>query len=155
MTTPIVPVMTSLLVCLREQMDGSVGGVPEWLSLVPARTVPQDFCGEGCSMGFVRLDSAYPSQAFPLQDSVPRKCEGPWAVRLEVGIFRCLPIEAPSVEEATTAAVIQIDDAERIRAAIACCEPISRRSYLIGPYLPSGPTGGCGGGSWTVTAQVM
>ena len=153
MTKPIVPIMTSLLVCLRDNLAGSVGGPVSWLSLVPARTVPQDYCSEGCSMGFVRLDSMFPSKAFPLADQTATKCDGPWAARLEVGVFRCLPVEAPSVEESTTATVTQIDDAERIRAAIACCD--AYRNYLVNTYVPAGPNGGCGGGSWFVTVQVM
>lgn len=155
MTAPVLPILTGLLASLRDKLEDSAGGLPEWLSLVPARTVPQDYCGEGCAMGFVRLDSVYPSTTFPLADQGALKCVGPWAARIEVGVFRCLPIEAPTVEEATVATAVQLDDMERIRAAVACATVLAKRNWLMGPYTPAGPNGGCGGGSWTVTAQVM
>lgn len=155
MTAPILPVMTGLLTSLRTQMDEAVGGVPAWMSLVPANTVPMDYCGDDCGMGFVRLVTVFPSTAFPLADQNASKCASSWGVRAEVGVYRCLPVEAPTEEESATASIIQFDDMERIRAAITCAEVLRPRLWLLGPYTPAGPNGGCGGGSWQVTFQIM
>lgn len=159
--TAVFPILTMLASCLCEQVEATIGGLPCFCGVVPGRFLPMDFCdcfGSGCGMAFVRLDSVVPSVAFPNASPTP-SCSDPLAVRIEVGVHRCLPGmneagEPPDVAAQDEAVAIQMADMMAIRRAIKCCWQSSSKDYLLGPYTPSGPDGNCGGGSWIVTARV-
>lgn len=157
---PIYPLLTALADCLCVELDTSPGGPPCFCGVVPAALVAMDFCdcgGTACGMGWVRLDTLYPSRRFadPTTDA---RCGDPLALRVQVGVTRCLPgMDAagnpPGVVEQSEAVRVQTGDLLAARRAIECCW--SDRTVLLGAYIPVGPQGDCGGGFWTATVQVL
>lgn len=128
--------------------------------VVPGAQVSLDFCGDDCSgMAWVRLDRMYPSgTSFPIQDSVRRPGPVLFAQMFEIGLVRGLPVpdngEAPDAAAQDGVAQSQLADMRALAAVV--CDYFESRDipYLFGLYTPYGPAGGCGGGYWTVTAQV-
>lgn len=158
----IAPLLYTMAECLCEQLAGTPGGAPCFCGVMPAALVPMDFCdcatANRCGMGYVRLDSLYPSRVFANPD-IDARCGSPLAARIAVGVTRCLPdMDArgnpPGVDQQTEAVRYQMADMMAARRAIACClDPATK--YVLGAYTPVGPAGGCGGGQWLVTVQVI
>jgi hypothetical protein len=160
--TKVAPIMYALADCLCEQLASTPGGSPCFCGVMPASLVPMDFCDcqteRACGMAWVRLDALYPSVQFPVQD-LEALCGSPLAARLAVGVTRCLPTidergNPPDVAAQTMAVQVQMADMMAARRAIACCAAEYTR-MILGLYTPIGPAGGCGGGFWTATFQVM
>src|SRR5262245_53326757 len=161
--TLVWPLMTELLECLCTEVGQTPGGAPCFCGLVPGAFNVMDYCdctGTGCGMAFVRLDRMYPSRSLPVQSNDFRSCNDPLAVRLETGVFRCLPGmnergEPPTVDEQNQAVWIQMCDRQAMYRAIVCCVGIPRaRPAILDAYRPQGPLGNCGGGVWAVTIQL-
>lgn len=159
--TLVLPLLSSMVDCLCEELAASYGPDPCFCGLVPAALVAMDFCdcgGISCGMAWVRLDSIYPSRRFADQTTDAR-CGDPLAVRINVGVTRCLPGpdargNPPDAVAQAEAVAVQMADMAAMRRAVACCLPQSTK-YVLGTYQPLGPSGNCGGGVWTVTVQVM
>ena len=160
-------IMDDLRTCACAALENSLGGKPGCAcTLTPGLLAPADWCscsgrGEGCGMAWVRLDRLYPSgQRFPAQDpDTKTSCTSVLAAVLEVGVYRCQPAPgpqgvAPSPAEQTQAALIQSSDAMALHRAITCCDAITSRPNVLGLYTPR-DGGGCGGGAWAVTVQLM
>lgn len=159
--TQVAPILYALVDCLETELDATPGGPPCFVGVVPGANVAMDFCdcdASGCGMGYVRLDTVYPSTQFPIQDTTAR-CTAPLAARVAVGVTRCLPTmddsgNAPTVLQQAQAVQNQMADMMAARRAIACClDPAV--PYMLGAYTPVGPYADCGGGFWLVTFQVM
>jgi len=159
--TVIWPVMVSLAECLCTQITSS--GLPEpcFCGVLPGNDVAYDYC-DGCEDGtcgqaWVRMAEAFPARVFPVPDSDRGNCATALAVELVVGIVRCAPMpdehgDPPTMEAQFDTAQLVVADMMAMRRAIMCCTQAYRgRDYLLGPYLPIGPEGGCVGGAWTVT----
>lgn len=135
-------------------------GLPDlcFCGVVPGAQVALDYCGDGCGgMAWVRLDRMYPSAvSFPLQDT--NRWPGPvlFAQVFEIGLVRGITLpdnaEPPTAADQDEFAAGQLADMRALSDVI--CSYFGDTPYLFGPYQPYGPTGGCVGGYWTVTAQV-
>lgn len=167
MDTLLGPLMDDLRACLCTALTDTMGGdVSCYCTLMPGQNAPADGCNCGgrdakCGTAWVRLDRLYPSgERFPSPDgSTKAGCSGVLAAVLEAGVYRCQAVtgprgDAPPAAARTQDALIQADDAMAIAAAILCCTAITSRPYVLGTYLPR-DGGGCGGGAWTVTVQLI
>lgn len=167
MDSILSPIMDDLRACACDALAGTLGGKPGCAcTLMPGTLAPADWCscnssGQGCGMAWVRLDRLFPSgERFPSPDATTKtSCTSVLAAVLEVGVYRCQPVTGPggvppSVADQTQAALIQADDAMAIHRAITCCRAVTSRPNVLGVYTPR-DGGGCGGGAWTVTVQLV
>lgn len=132
---------------------------------VPGGNVTHDWCWSGCGMVYVRVDSIYPSQAFPTSDTAPAACAMPLAVRFHVGVHRCIATmtesgEPPDPAEQSADALQLLDDADTLRCAIHAAQVgnpdrIPRKQSMLGAWTPQGPLGDCAGGFWPWTVRVI
>lgn len=159
----LTPILDALRVCLCSRLEDKTEGSGCFCGIYPGATTNADWCSckgnGGCGMGWVRLDRVYPSQArFPSPDSAPAACTTVLAAVIEVGTYRCQPVpdRNGNMDPAavTQAALTQVEDMWAMVEAIKCCEPIAKRPHHLGTYLPR-DGGGCGGGSWQVTVQLV
>lgn len=130
----------------------------------PGETMIQDWCGGGCAMAFVRVDTmGVSTQEYPSPDAAPTGRFGPLAVRFHVGIARCVAViddhgNAPDPDTQTEEAVLFLQDASRLRRAIICClrdtPTIGSKTTLLGSWTPMGPDGDCAGGLWPLTVRA-
>lgn len=155
--TLVWPVASDLLDCLCAQVPDVCS-----CSLLPGSLAVMDFCScndQGrCGQAFVRVDSVFPSNAFPSQVTTTVPCATLWAARFHVGVFRCIPTlhdngDPPDAVEQTEATRLQLADMAAILRAIDCCPAMLTRKALVGVYTPLSAAD-CGGGYWTVTVQV-
>jgi len=154
--------MVKLAGCLQDEIVASGLPQPCFIGVVEgdSAALDCDSCGGGaCGAAWVRLSSAFPSQSFPIQDSVAT-CATRLAFVLEVGITRCFSPFAdeygrqPSIEDHMNATRLQMADMSAMRRAIACClgdEEYEDIDYILGQYTPVPFMGGCGGGTWELT----
>lgn len=180
-TTPIPPVpveydpmvgplMDDLLACVADRLAVTPSGAVSTVFLAPGELAAADYCGAVArggrcsSQAWVRLVRVYPSNDFPIQDSVPRGgCPPLWAAELEVGVLRCVPVAAtdrtgakgapPSPVDQTNATLGQLADMRALVLATQCCAAMSPRTTLLGAYQPL-TSGDCGGGTLNVTTAV-
>jgi len=61
--------------------------------------------------------------------------------------------ELPDPADITAAALGLIADQYALYSAIKCCET-SLRTLVIDRWTPSGPSGGCVAGAWTIYAGI-
>jgi hypothetical protein len=152
--------MVALAECLCQQITAD--GLPDvcFCGVLPGADVAFDYCAPcdevgHCGQAWVRLVEMFPSKVFPVPDA-EGNCSSLLAFQLAVGIVRCAPVPdddgtPPSMEDQFDTTGLVMADAMAIRRAILCCATANRnRDYLLGPYLPVGPEGGCVGGAWTV-----
>lgn len=113
-----------------------------------------DCAEDACGQAWVRLVNAYPAQAIGQQDVDPGNCNKTVGYDLEVGLYRCFPIEenggSVTDEEMAEAVDRQIKDMELMRKAIVCCDALPTKEYVLGAYAPYGPLGGLVGGTWSL-----
>jgi hypothetical protein len=157
-STRLAKVIADLTDCVCELLATKGGGATCWCGYVPGIEVSWDGCGEcdrgGCGMGYVSVQSVFPSSALPAPD-FGTTCEGPLAAQLVVGALRCIPIgddEVPDAKDMMEAGLAIIADMGALHEAIACC--MGDREYVVGQYDSLGPEGGCAGGQWTVTVAL-
>lgn len=155
-------VMDGLLICLCAKLDDTMGGAPCFCGLVGGRAAVADHCGcddRQCGMAWVRLDSLYGYEGSVTTPARTPTCVTPLAARIELGVYRCIPTTAadgtpPGVVEQTQQALGQVADAGALVSAIACCDAVTRRTYVLGSYQPRSD-GDCGGGVWPVTVALQ
>lgn len=140
----------------RFDVDASVRVVA-----APGRTATSDWCWAGCSTVYVRLDTAFPSTAFPTPAAAAETCAARLAARFHVGVYRCVAGldsqgNPPSAADQTADAFAIMDDAERLRCAItAAVRPVvGARNMILGSWTPDGVDGDCAGGYWPVTLRL-
>ena len=133
---------------------------------MPGQTPSADWCsGDSCWTVYARLDTMVPATRFPLPDQAPVDFVAPRAVRWHLGTFMCVAgivadgedFELPSPEDQTADTVAVLDTAERLRCAVdrmISSRPYSRKTSLLGGWVPTGPAGGCAGGYWPLTVAV-
>jgi hypothetical protein len=143
--------LAALKECLCEEIARS-GRPVCFCAVVPGSQAILEYASGG--QAWVRLASAFPSNAFPSPAGTESKCYTPLAWQVEVGIARCVPVESPTEEDQSFAAEIQVADMELMRRAIACCMGAEDDySYVLGTYQPSGPTGDIVAGVWSLLVQ--
>lgn len=155
----VYPAMLRLAACLCAEIKDS--GLPEpcFCGIVEGTSADLDCgsCEDGCGAAWVRL-----AQAFPSTDGISptqlATCSTQLVFQLEVGITRCFsPFSddsgnAQGIAEHLDATRTQLADMAAIRRAIACCFGTDS-DYNLGVYTPIAFTGGCGGGSWSLTVS--
>jgi len=161
--TKVWPLLMQMVDCLCAELAASPGGTPCYCGVVPGQVPSMDFCdcldASACGMGWVRLDTAYPSTVFPQQQTAARNCRTPLALSIQVGVTRCVPgLDAagnpPDAVEQAEAVRIQMGDMLAARRAIVCCLG-DHPAHMLGRYTPLGPLGNCAGGFWVASVQVM
>lgn len=163
----VLPIAQAFVDCLCVEIDASPGGMPCFCGLLPGANVALDCdCDAGgrCGTAWVRIDQVFPSARFPVPLLDANNCAVGLAVRLQVGVVRCTPVGEPdglppSVEAQAEAVRVQLGDLSAARRAIQCCvqdhPAVKHRKVMLGQWTPVGPAGGCAGGIWSVTVQVI
>ena len=147
------------LAALAEGTLESAGRGVCWAGVWPGAEVAWEFCdecgGEHCGMLYVRLASMFPSTVFPEQDTMSASCSTERALAVEVGVLRCLPVEAdgtaPDGATLTAVSLSILDDAMALCQTIQGWAAANDQRYLLGAWEPLGPQGACAGGFWTFT----
>lgn len=156
---PITTALTDLTTCLCAQI--LTDGLPPVCacSQMPGDNVALDYagdCDDACGMAWVRLATSYPSTIIGQPAENPGNCSAAIGFEVEIGIIRCLSVgdgdTPPDLADLTAAAVLQQADLLAMWRAVACCR--NSRDWLIGSYVPYGPTGGLVGGTLPVAIQV-
>lgn len=132
------------------------------LAVQPGNALALDFveCGDDGSngMGWVMLQSAFPSNRLPQPVAGVITCSTDTALTAQVGIVRNMPIpdDGEPLDDATYLALAeaQMTEMEVMRAAIVCYYG-KDRDVVLGAYTPTGPQGGAVGGYWTCTVSLM
>lgn len=155
---------TELLSCLESVLSAydaeacrtfvAPGGSPAWDACCD--------CGTGEGMAWVQISQVFPTDNFPVQQTGAMRCAPTgYGVQLVVGILRCAATlddtgRAPSQERLTADAHKVQRDRAIVQEAIRCCyiDTADPGSYVIGPWTPLGPTGGCVGGQTTLSVVV-
>src|SRR5690606_35524537 len=135
----------------------------------PGAEVAWDDCTGG--QAWVRIVQEYPlGDRFPHPQNSASPCGGVggWAVVLELGVLRCMPLpdgqgSLPSCQAEQDTAERIADDKHTMREAVFCCDwrDTPRDAFaspedglIVGPWTPVGPEGGCVGGTMTVTVHA-
>lgn len=164
------PETTSPADALNEALVGFTGciaeSVPDICSYsltigddyMPFRPDEDDDCDDdaedgACSQMWVRVESIVPtsvSESFSGDD-----CTAELSINLEVGIMRCVTVEAdgeaPRATDMLLAAVQAMEDMNAMFCAAMSCEVWD--SISVGQWTPDGPLGGQYGGRWTFTVS--
>ena len=173
--TMIQPIAEDLLECFRTALLAEHG-----TTLMPTGTMPSEVCfrvGELASMdaslyqdlccsglAWVRVADIFSTSVdFPAPDTlvVWTGC-GPqaWGVVFELGVMRCAPTgdisTIPTCDEWTALQTNVMKDAKAMRAAFCCLfNQLDPGSVAVGSWAPLPTTGGCAGGTWQVTVQII
>lgn len=173
--TLIQPVAEDLLLCFRNALLAEHGPTE-----MPTGTMPSEVCarvGEVASMdasmfedlccsglAWVRVADIFSSATdFPTPDTLTvwSGC-GPraWGVVFELGVMRCAPTgdinTIPTCEEWTALQENVMKDAKAMRQAFCCIfRQFDAGSIALGSWVPLPTTGGCAGGTWQVTVQII
>lgn len=158
----LLPLAQSLLQCVN---DGLVAcGAPvARASLVPGSVAVADVCCEiedGEGQLWVAVQSITPE----LIDG-QMSCSWSYLAVMQVGVLRCsqawapegVPWDPPDAQTLDDEATRMSLDAAVVREAITCCWPVASNltngNWSIGAWTPSGPQGGCAGGTTTVEVR--
>lgn len=156
----LAKVTAALAECLCVALEASGAGKTCFCGVVGGESPAWDYCGEcsgdTCGMGYITVQSVFPSSAFPEEEAYA-KCSTPFAAAITVGALRCAPVmsengDLPSEEEMAEAFLATNADMGAILEAIQCCDAFD--DYALGSWTPLGPTGGCAGGEWTLTVAL-
>lgn len=154
----------ALLGAVTNRLDGY--DAPVCRSFVaPGASAPWDVCCE-CAAGegqaWVAIERVYPADPFPSQDSGAQRCHpAEYGVELVAGVLRC----AHTVDDRghpPDAGVVTGDadkvgfDRAVVREAILCdfAGDADPGTFRLGAWTPLGPSGGCVGGAWRLTAAA-
>lgn len=147
--------LADLLSCLCDAVENHGAGPVCWCGVQPGADVAWDFCGDcgdTCGMAYIKFVEAFPSAVFPVPDDGETGCRSPLAYSLEIGVLRCLPVgpdgEPLTTGEALDATLATVLDMEAVRRAVECC--FGGALVALQRWEPSGPSGGCVGGAWTL-----
>src|SRR5262245_8457634 len=117
--TVLYKVADTLLTCLCQELAVNPNP-PRYCCIRAGAEVTQDLgarVGDECceGLGYVKVNSIFPSTNFPLPDDEAYDCVRAWAIELEMGVFRCAPQGGTGLVpcEAWTATAQQLmDDAQ-------------------------------------------
>lgn len=174
--TMITPIANALLECFCDALLAEHG--PTYM--VDGGTRPGECCfrvGELASMdasvfedlccsglAWVRMADIFStSNDFPAPDtSVVLTGCGPmaWGVVFELGVMRCAPTgneySIPTCDDWMALQTNVAKDAKAMRDAFCCLfNQLDPGSVAIGSWAPLPTTGGCAGGTWQVTVQIV
>jgi len=156
--------LTLLAACLCTAIEDPDNGVPGvcFCGIVPGDSVPAEYAGDCntvCGIAWIRLVSAYPSNAVGVLKTEPGNCAFGLGMDVEMGILRCITIgdpdgTGPSPQELVDAAQLQIADALVMQQALFCCDGVPNKDVILGLYQSLGPEGGLVGGSYNMSMAV-
>lgn len=158
-------VLSDLLVdiaaCLCQTIKDSDRQDVCFCGIVPGGAAAATYAGN-CTgkngMAWVRLGPTYPSQSIGVADESVGNCSTGLGADIEVGIMRLIEVAEGTTnlrpETILRQSTDQHDDMLLIRQAIVCCDALDAKDYILGAYLPIGPSGGMVGGAWTVHIGV-
>lgn len=156
--TPVMTKLAALAECLCDQINASGLPTPCLCSVIPGAALPLDVgtCDDGNGIAYVRLVATYPSVSVGVADITPGNCDKGLGFDIELGLFRCFPMEAePSAAEVLLeAAVLQMADLDAMRRALNCCDWLPSKDFVVGQYQPFGPDGGVVGGFMPLSAWI-
>lgn len=161
--TKVAPLLYALMECLCEELSKTTAGAPCWCGVMPGLQVAADCaCNtrtNACGTGWVRLGLVFPTKVFPQQDRGADPCDALLAATIELGVVRCAPVfgakgAAPSVDAQLEAVHHQLSDMAALLRVWRCCPALAKRKVSLGAYSPSGPDGGCLGGTMTATVSL-
>lgn len=154
----------TLLACLESAFTGDAG-IPGQFCQRPGDQVAFLF-GEGvddCCTGlaWVRVQSIDPV-VDPVASEQPdyNPCYAPRRVTIEMGVARCNPSGVPTCEQWTQLAARMDLDATAMRRAACCARGALKTDdsavyeVLGGAWTPLESSGGCAGGSMTVSVWI-
>lgn len=155
------PLITDLVAAMVVEIADA--DLPDFcfVGVLPGAEVALDYCqecGKSCGMAWVRLA--------PIREEVPEfgggysTCASTFAVDVEMGMVRChqttdedgspMPmdyqLEKARAQMAEMAAMLRV---------LLCSPTAGRFDKIMRGYTPIGPSGGCVGGAWLATFQVM
>jgi hypothetical protein len=157
--------LTDLAACLCVTLED--WGLPPtcFCGVLPGQSVALDYfggceddsCGNG--MAWVRLAALYPAMVVGVPNQTPGNCDTTLGIDFEIGVVRCISAglddgEPVPVEELAASTYLQTQDALAMRAAMACCSPLTSKDYVLGAYTPYGPEGLVVGGTWTAVVVI-
>lgn len=153
--TAVYPLLIQVAAALEVEIRNSELPPTCFTGLLPGANVARDYCscgGAGCGMAWVRLVGLTPNDEAPRAASGRSNCGMPMDVIIEVGLERCAPMPGddgtlPTEREQFEAVRLQMADMAAMRRVLECGFPML--SVRVGGYLPSGPAGGCVGGTMT------
>lgn len=125
----------------------------------PLGGLAEDECCNG--LGFVRLSRIFPSNSVPTPLQAAVSCNLTWAMELEIGIWRCVPVGTaqapPSVQAWKDAQEDMFSDWTVMREVICCLmADLGKRNVFVGEFTPkSDPEGGCFGSSVTLMMDLF
>lgn len=156
----LAKVAAALSDCLCDALKRSGAGPTCFCGVVGGESPAWDYCGEcdgsTCGMGYIVVQSVFPTSVFPEEETYA-KCATQMAAVLTVGALRCAPTMSedgslPGEEEMLEAFLATNADMGAMLEAIQCCDAFD--DYALGSWTPLGPTGGCAGGEWTLTVAL-
>lgn len=157
--TPIQAVVEALAACLCEQLQDGPGLC--FCGVLPGANVPIDVSmGDDCGgMAYVRTTSLYPAVQVGIVDIQPSNCAIGDGFDLELGVWRPFPVmedgSSPAPDVQLEATRWQLWDAQAMRKALACCDWLSGKDFVVGQYVPQGPAGGTLGGIIPVSGILL
>lgn len=168
--TLILPAAERLLDCLETALPTQMvsAKIPAHISFRPGEIVSadasvyDDLCCEG--LAWVRIADIFSTSVdFPAPDtSVLVTGCGPmaWGVVLEMGIMRCAPTgdinTIPTSSEWNELQQDVMNDAAAMRHAMCCfIAAYDPSSVAIGSWEPLPTSGGCAGGLWKISLQLI
>lgn len=159
MANRVYDTLTNIAACLCAEVEEADGPDLCFCGVIPGDAVVAEYAGDcdsKCGMAWVRLITAYPSVAVGQQSLRLGNCGNQVGFEVEMGILRCIPMDEEPLEPEELAAATdqQITDMSTMRRAITCCDSLSSKDFILGPYAPSGPLGGLVGGTWTIYLTI-
>jgi hypothetical protein len=167
-----VPVVGMFMEAMREVFCDSdkppLGGAASFVEHRPGADVPLDrLWGDAreCEvMVFVNVIRIYRSNDFPGETEEIRPCGGERHAVIQLGVARCVSTmeedgSAPSTEVLEREALVGLDDADRLEAALCIAVKRAEHLGLINQSVwsgvePNGPAGGALAWTCTVTVQL-
>lgn len=129
-------------------------------------SVNEDLCCSG--LAWVRVADIFASSTdFPTPDTtlVVSGCGVPaWGIVFELGVLRCAPTgdtySIPTCDQWTALQQALFLDQAAMREAMCCLIELQnsrnlQQTVAIGSWNPLPTSGGCAGGTWQVTVQVI
>lgn len=118
-------------------------------------------CHEGEGQAWVQVDRVYATDNFPAEQTGANRCRpAEFAAVIRMGVLRCAATvddqaEIPSADRLIADAWKVQRDRVAMYDALTCCflDDADPGTYVVGPWTPLGPAGGCVGGTIEFTLQ--
>jgi len=159
--TTLSVILEQMASCLCGQIIEDGSPEPCMCGVFAGAGVPLDVgtCHKKDGLAYVLLTTSYPSVEVGVADLTPGNCDKGLGFDLQVGIYRCFPLErdgsSPPPDVMLAASRQQLKDEQTIRRALNCCDWLPSRDFVIGQYAPYGPSGGVVGGAYPISALVV